>query len=311
MPTASSKVRRIRRILSAMHDITDQWRGEVGMQIGHLLGRCLSRFFPSRLDEVEDSLLFESLDHILSVLIRMIELRFSIALDSATYSALEHGRRRLGPGLWARYIQHSVVLSDIRTSLLEAAVVLARQNKTDLQIMSQLKAVHQTRRDLTGAIRHHFRQVQDVDPDVAEWWTTAGKSSPDQRAVVHTLGNSEDAQIGALLIETESSADAMEKVERAVVPLLEISEPVLASSTRKAVDGYRRIEQMARRLARMRKLTKTDLKGDRLEYNPLEHEMLGGHRSGIRRVRVVRDGIRKEFSGRVKTLVKPWVEVEK
>jgi hypothetical protein len=61
----------------------------------------------------------------------------------------------------------------------------------------------------------------------------------------------------------------------------------------------------------MRKLTKTDLKGEHLEYNPLEHEMLGGHQAGIRRVKVVRDGIKKEFAGKTKTLVKPWVEAEK
>ena len=79
---------------------------------------------------------------------------------------------------------------------------------------------------------------------------------------------------------------------------------------KKAVDGYQSIAQITRRLARMRKLSKTDLKGERLEYNPLEHEMLGGHISGIRKVRVVRDGIKKEFSGKIKTLVKPWVEPE-
>jgi hypothetical protein len=60
----------------------------------------------------------------------------------------------------------------------------------------------------------------------------------------------------------------------------------------------------------MRKLTTTNLCGERLEYNPLEHEMLGGHRSGVRRVEVVREGIQKEFGGKVKTLVKPWVKPE-
>jgi len=68
--------------------------------------------------------------------------------------------------------------------------------------------------------------------------------------------------------------------------------------------------QIARRLARMRKLTTTSLRGARVEYNPLEHEMLGGHQPGVRKVKVVRDGVQKEFAGKVKTLVKPWVEPE-
>ena len=100
----------------------------------------------------------------------------------------------------------------------------------------------------------------------------------------------------------------MDKVGRVVVQYLEISDPVLASTVKKAVDGYLGIAQTAGRLARMRKLTKTDLKGKKLEYNPLEHEMLGGHKSGVRQIKVIRDGINKEFGGKIKTIVKPWVE---
>ena len=139
-------------------------------------------------------------------------------------------------------------------------------------------------------------------------WRSAGRKSESQRHVEHRVGHNEDAQIGGLLIEVESNREAMDKVGRAVVPLLEISEPVLASTVKKAVDGYQEIARTARRLARMRKLTKTDLKGELLEYNPLEHEMLGGHKAGVRRVKVLRDGIKKEFAGKIKTLVKPWVE---
>jgi hypothetical protein len=68
------------------------------------------------------------------------------------------------------------------------------------------------------------------------------------------------------------------------------------------------IAQVAERLARMRKLSKTDLLGSVVEYNPVEHDMEGGHRSGVRKVKVVRDGILKEFGGKKKTLVKPRVE---
>ena len=49
------------------------------------------------------------------------------------------------------------------------------------------------------------------------------------------------------------------------------------------------------------------LKGEILEYNPLQHEMLGGHQLGVRKVKVVRDGIQKDFNGKIKVLVKPRV----
>jgi len=63
-------------------------------------------------------------------------------------------------------------------------------------------------------------------------------------------------------------------------------------------------------LARIRKLSNTDIKGKTVDYNMLEHDMLGGHQAGISKVRVVKEGIRKNYGGRIKTLVKPWVEPE-
>ena len=111
-----------------------------------------------------------------------------------------------------------------------------------------------------------------------------------------------------MLIEVEEIKEIMEKLQRAIVPLLDISDPVLASTARKAASGYTDMAQIVRRLARMRKLSKTGIKGERIEYNPVEHEMVEGHKPGIRNVKVVRDGIRKDFDGRKKLLVKPLVK---
>ena len=305
-----TRLKRIRRIFGVMQNIVDRWHGDVGADVGSRLADCLKAFLSGNLADVEQPVLFEAIDSLLAVLGRVIELRFSLALYAATYSLIEQGKKTLGPGLWGRFIEQSSVMPDIHVALLESTLVLARQNRTDKQIMSVLIAAYTSRPQVAAAIKRHFQDARDLDPDVADWWRSAGDVSGTQRRVEHKVGNTEDSQIGALLIEVESNREAMDKVGRAVVPLLEISEPVLASTVKKAVVGYQGIAQTARRLARMRKLTKTDLKGERLEYNPLEHEMLGGHKAGVRRVKVVSDGIKKEFAGKIKTLVKPWVEPE-
>ena len=113
-----------------------------------------------------------------------------------------------------------------------------------------------------------------------------------------------------LLIEVEYAKETMEKLNRAVAPMLEISDPVLAETVKRAASNYQEMAQITSRLARMRKLTKSGLLGKKLEYNPREHEMRGGHQAGIRQVKVIRDGIRKEFNDKIKTLVKPLVEPE-
>lgn len=303
-----TRLKRVRRILGVTRDIVERWRGEVGSDIGAQLAHCMKAFLAGKLSELDQDVLFESIDNLLTILRRVIELRFSTALYATTYDILEQGKKLLGPGNWGRFIDRSAVVPEIRMALLESVLVLARQNKQDRRILGCLTACYASRPQAAAAIKRHFMDARDLDPEVAEWWRTAGGESEGQRHVEHKVGNNEDGQIGALLIEVDSNREAMDKVGRAVVPLLEISEPVLASTVKKAVDGYQGIAQTARRLARMRKLTKTDLKGERLEYNPLEHEMLGGHKAGVRRVKVVRDGIKKEFAGKIKTLVKPWVE---
>lgn len=305
-----AKLKRLRRMFLVMSEVTARWRGDVGSDFGSHLSKCLSSFVPRKLGDIDEELVFSTLDHLLSILLRVIELRFSMALHASTFALMDDGKRLLGAGLWGRFIDKSSVMPTIRMALLETALVLARQNRSDKQVVSILLAAYTSRPQAAAAIKKHFVNARDLDPDIADWWRSVGETSESQRNVEHKVGNTEDTQIGALLIEVEGNREAMDKVGRAVVPLLEISDPVLASTVKKAVDGYHDIAQTARRLARMRKLSKTDLKGERLEYNPFEHEMLGGHKAGVRRVKVVRDGIMKEFAGKIKTLVKPWVEPE-
>lgn len=305
-----ARLRRVRRIFTVMRDVCARWRGDVGMDVGDSLAKCLRAFLAGRPSNMDQEILCGLMDNILSVLRRVIEIRFSMALYSSTYALITNGKEMMGPGIWGRFIDRSMIMPDIRSALLESALVLARQNRSDRQVMDVLLASYSSRTQVAAAVKRHFRFARDLDPDIADWWCNAGRDSENRKTIEQKVGNSEDSQIGALLIEVDRYRESVEKVSRAMVPLLEISEPVLASTARKAVEGFRSIEQTTRRLCRMRKLTKTELAGELLEYNPLEHELLGGHRPGVRRVRVVRDGIKKEFSGKVKTLVKPWVEVE-
>ena len=305
-----ARLRRVRRIFASMRDVCKQWRRDVGMDVGDCLAECLRAFLSSKPVDIDPEIFCELMDNILSVLCRVIEIRFSMALYASTYALIPQGKKMMGPGAWGRFIDRSKVMPDVRSALLESALVLARQNRSDRQIMEALSASYSSRAQVAAAVKRRFRDARDLDPDIANWWCSAGRVSERQRTVEQKVGNTEDSQIGALLIEIESFRESMEKVGRAVVPLLEISEPILASTARKAVAGFKSIEQTTLRLCRMRKLTRMELTGERLEYNPLEHELLGGHRPGVRRVHVIRDGIKKEFSGKVKTLVKPWVEAE-
>lgn len=300
--------KKTRRLTAAFHGIINNWSEDVGHQTGMALSAWLDILLKGDKSAVEEQTLFDIIDDALSILLRLIELRFSFALQASTYEVLNKASNKIERRVWSNFIRQSEKINKVRSSLKEAALVLARQNRTDSAIISIINTSYYSKSQATSALKAYFIDAKELDPDIHDWWIQGGMTTKSQRKFEHHIGNPEDQQIGALLIEVENSKHAMEKLERAVVPFLEISDPPLAATVKKATNGYKDIARIARQLARMRKLTKTDIQGKIVEYNPIQQEMLGGHKLGIRTVRIVRDGIQKEFAGKIKILVKPWVE---
>ena len=307
----ASRPRRLRRILDVMDAVVQGWRGEVGDDVGKEIALCLRGFSRSTdLAEVDEEILLDVLDSSLSIVVRTIELSFSVAFHAETYESLNQTKRTVGVGRWGRFSRSSKVLPSLRALLLESALVLARQRRMDAALASVFRTAFANDVQASSGIRRHFSRARDLDPEIAEWWTRLG-DVPDRPALQEQrIGNPEDSQIGALLIGVERNRDAIGQMEKQVLPILKISDGVLASTVRRAVNGYKDLDQTVRRLARMRRLETSDLVGKYVEYDPLEHELVGGHRRGVRIVRVTRDGVTKDFAGRVRTLVKPWVEAD-
>lgn len=304
-----TRIKRVRRIFESLAEVTRNYDGDVGREPGTALSMLVDSLVRGA-TSTDTEAVHATFDSAISVLVRVIELRFSHALHSETYQFLQDGKKLLHLGAWARFIEASTMIHKVQVNLLETALVLARQNRTDKEILKAMEASWPSVTVITSAVKRHFKDAVDVDPEVADYWLKVGRVSQSERAAEHKLGNTEDQQIGELLIQLDANRDCMDKLNSAVVPVLKTFDHFQAATVQRAATGYLSIAQVAERLARMRKLSKTDLLGNVLEYNPIEHDMEGGHRSGIRRVKVVRDGILKEFGGKKKTLVKPRVEPE-
>lgn len=306
---ADSRIKRVRRVFESLAEVTRTYEGDVGQEPGFALAKLAETFMRGATSSDADAL-HASVDACIAVLVRIIELRFSYALHAETYQLLQEAKKLLTQGPWMRFLESSSAIPKVQVNLLETSIVLARQNRTDKEILRAMEACWPSTTLITSAIKRHFKGAVDIDPEVADYWLKVGRVSQSERAAEHKLGNTEDQQIGELLIQLDANRDNMNKLNRAVVPVLETFDPMQAATVRRAANGYESIAQVAERLARMRKLSKTDDLGRVIEYNPIEHDMEGGHRSGVRRVKVVRDGIKKEFGGKKKTLVKPRVEPE-
>jgi hypothetical protein len=304
-----TRLKRVRRIFEGMAEVVRNYDGDIGQEPGAVLESLFERLMYGAANADPDAI-YPSFEASIIILVRIIELRFSHALHAETYSLLQKGKRLFSQTIWNRFLESSIIIQKVQMTLLETALVLARQNRTDKEILRVMEASWPSHHSVTSAIKKHFVTAVDIDPGVADYWLKLGRVSQSERVAEHKLGNTEDQQIGELLIQLDANRENMNKLNRAVVPVLETFDPIQAATVRRAANGYESIAQVAERLARMRKLSKTDLLAKVVEYNPIEHDMEGGHRSGIRKVKVVRDGIMKEFGDKKKTLVKPRVEPE-
>lgn len=304
-----ARLRRVSRIFEAMNYVVRDWQGKVGREAGVPLARLLQEFVRGVVLKDHEGVLFEAVERCLAILLRAIELRFSFALQTQTYGALNSGVQVLGKGIWNRFLRTSKgTVPRLRETLLEAVLVLARQNRTDSGIAEVLTYAYTSPKQAAGAVGRHLVRAGDLDPQVSHWWSSLGRGAVEGRSVEQKVGRTEDEQIGELLIELDLGRPAMERLANEIVPILEISDSVSAVTAKTAGSRYKQVDQIGRRLARIRRLRLTDLGGEVMEYNPSEHELADGHRQGVRAVRVVREGVLKDFGGRIRTVVKPWVE---
>jgi len=305
--STEAKCKRLKRITKLLVEVLQEWQGDVGAEAGNELANWISLFLQHDSAEVDEELVIDLLDDVLSMLMRIIELRFSCALLAQTYLVLDRASTSIGRKTWTEFLRRSTKLETTRFALKEAALVLARQRIQDPDLVKIILIVYYSRSQVMPAIKSHFSSSKDLHAETRIWWEKGGKGTESLRNSEHKMGNTEDREIGSLLIHVENSKRVMEKLERAVVPFLEISDPPFAETVKKAAGSYAEIANATKQLAKMRKLNHMKLQGITLDYDPLDHEMLGGHQDGIRRVIVERDGIQKEFGGKQKILVKPRV----
>mgnify|MGYP005848986345 CR=1 FL=1 len=304
----SSFMRRIRRVLLAIHEVLKEHDELPGRDLPESLAKIAIYAFPREARDAEEEVLFSSIDLFFYSLVRILQVRLGLALESDSYRCLQSLKHRLGPGLWAKFLRESRSMGSIRTLLCEAALVLARQERTDEEVMNAMVSSFVNRPQLKSVLHKHFEKAEDVERNTRNWWESAGEERASRESREQPIGNNVDRQLGELLLIIESHVGTMQSIRDSAVPILEMQDEVAAATVNRGARAFIQLSQTVRRLARIRHLEKTELKGRIIEYSPREHDMLGGERQGVRKVRVVKDGIKKDFGGRVRFLTKPQVE---
>ena len=311
MEKDDARYNRIRQITQVMLDAVRAWDGDVGSDAGVALAdwaRSLKTLGGSR--GVDDKVIRQIVDNLVAMLLRIVELRFSSALLAPTYSVLNQLSELAGKELWRDMLNHSKRIEKVQFCLEETALVLARQNRTDKDILKVIKSVFTNDVRLKASLQEHFADAHDLDPQTREWWQEVGAvefSCDGDSEPEHEIDITVDRQLGEALLYVSEGQVVMDEVKRAVIPFLEKSDSPPTSVIKRCIGNNAGISRAIRQLAAQRKLQVMELKGMSIEYDSSRHDMLGGHQQGVRKVRVERDGVQKEFAGQTKVLVKPRV----
>ena len=135
-------------------------------------------------------------------------------------------------------------------------------------------------------------------------WRSCGTGSPAAKREVAPGPDFDAVEESSLRSLDQAIADAL--VKRDVVDRL-------AGGTADAVSGNLALVRTRiyafKDMATARGLELHDASGDLVEYSALDHELIGGARLGVRRVRVVQPQVRaREASGRFRVVRKALVE---
>lgn len=306
LPVGEQRLKRMRRVAVAMEDVCARWDGTVG-EIGPAL-EALSRsiFERCRFQELNE-LSIALFDHLIEVLRRAIQTHISTALLSKTYALLPALKGVCSDLAWTGYTTESPAVQKCRTLLLEAMVILARQGKTDRDVVRLLEVTLPVRSLLEQRVVTSFGDARDVAPEVQQWWKKLGRVAA-ARSNEQDVEPSVDQAIGMLAIRLEDMVDAAGKLSTDVAPLLHVTDPVLAPVVASIARDHAESLRLARQLCRMRKIEAMGLTGMKMEFNPGVHEFLPGTTDGHRIVRVLRDGVLKDYGGQKKAILKALVE---
>ena len=281
---ADSMGRRIRRIFSALHEEmgTQRLPAEgAGSALGGLIHDSFRRLGPPPTAAIRRELVATVAD----VVHDIVRVRFAQATQPSTYDALEVLSRWFQPHEWEDLVADLAQVHAIAGDLLEAITLLAKAGITDQRMREALRVASGSEQRVSERLRVLADTVPGLNADVRDW----------------LCGTVPAATLDLL---EESGSRRIDQVIAAVLVRQEALQQMRQDSTtpRALVDAVYEI-------AKIRGLELAYSPGDRMDYSSLDHDLVGGARVGIRRVRVVEPQVRaRESSGRFRVVRKALVE---
>jgi len=294
----------LRKAIATAELSTHEQSGESFKQLLIIATRATS-------SELRDSKIqFVFAEEVIAFIHSLVQIRFSLATDALTYSALSHLKTWLGQADWLLFLNKSKSIAVIRFDLSEAVLILAKQGITDADLLDVLKLTFPARDKTKSLLKKIANSSESIPSEVKTWLMSAGTNTGQKNTDQSDDSNllNADQSIALLLLDTLRFEQIVSNTEHNLTSSVEMFDPALESQTQTLFVRGRSVLNNVKSLAVKRGLQTRGNSGDVVEYSPLEHQLINGNSLGVRKVKIITPLVERVIRNNVSTVLQAQVE---
>lgn len=282
----TSTAKRIKRLMAALQGAIAKAMPEPGEEPGRKLFHLCQKAFKDVPAPKKEESLYEAADGIASVVHEMVRLRFSLATEATTYSAIKVIKSMLTAHAWEVSAMKSKAMVLVTQDISEAILILAKQGIADVSLAGELTITSGHKKYAKKQMKK-LAQTPGISSNVKNWLAEGKNESPEDTKAGESQQLSDDSQLADLLVDS-MRFNTLENVGREqILPEIEMLDPRLGEGVARLLQSGMAICDAIQSMARRRRLQMRGKPGDEEEYAPIEHEVIGDN-IGVRRVRIIR-----------------------
>jgi hypothetical protein len=301
-----SKMRRLRRVLECLNSVYSAKPKEPGASAGDCVRRILVESMQNVPAPVTTEVINELAEESLRLVHGIVRARFSCVTAEETYAAMEVVRGWYRDYAWEDFADESPSARLIARDLKEALELLIRAGVADDRLYSRLALASGSNARARQVTLGVLQRNPGLPEDLSRWLSGA----PAHRKSIFA-NESEAAQydefVADLLLDCARLRVMEDAFDRDGLPEINVTAPGAASALSRMLGVVRSIRNAIETVASARQLSLRGHEGDIVDFLPLEHEMAGGPRPGIRTVRVVRPAVEAPSSNAGRRIVRKGI----
>jgi len=297
-----SVARRIRRIIAVLRPVVGEYTGRVPVETGEAVCNLIRTAFRGCGAPSTISVISETTEEIVGLIHDLIRARFSLATEPTTYEAIRACSSWFQQHRWQNFTKESENIRLIVRDLTEGISLLARQGKTDAAMLSCLSLILGSREAANAAMARLAASLPNLQPNIREWLASGGNVAAQDKPTRSVLAEESQVQtenvvLADLLVDSERIMAMAHLIEADVLPEIQMLSPKQAGLVEKYIGQGRALADAVRAMATRRGLMIREHLDSVVEFSPLDHELVGGLRQGIRQVRVIRPVVEQISDG--------------